>query len=107
MYNADATLNIEARIVGKRTPTHAPWHIAFPPALLQEQSDTESLFRLRNLIEYIVREEVRAFRLRQQEHLLLRVLSPHEIADAASRGKITMGGPREPGLGQDNDEVDE
>ena len=84
MYNADATLNIEARIIGKRTPT-APWHIAFPPALLQEQSDTESLFRLRNLIEYIVREEVRAFRLRQQERLLLRVLSPHEIADAASR----------------------
>src|SRR5215470_154738 len=98
---ADATINIEARIVGKRTPTHAPWSIAFPPALLQEQADTENLFRLRDLIEYIVREEVRAFRQRQEERLLLRVLSPHEIADAASRGKITMGGPHEPSLSQD------
>jgi hypothetical protein len=107
VYNTDATLNIEARIIGKRTPTHAPRHIAFPPALLQEKSDTENLFRLRDLIEYIVREEVCAFRMRQEERLLLRVLNPHEIADAESLGKITMGGPREAGLGQDNNEVDE
>lgn len=45
--------------------------------------------------------------MRQEERRLLRVLSPQEIADAASRGKITIGGPREPGQGQDYDEVDE
>src|SRR6267142_3570188 len=95
MHDVDATINVEVKTIGKRAPIHPSWHVVLPAAFLQEQANAENPFRLRDLIEYIVCEEVRAFRLRQENHRLLRVLSTNEIADAASQGKIVMGGPPE------------
>jgi hypothetical protein len=106
MDSTHAAIRIEARIVGKRKPMETPWDVVLPPALLQEAigaADTTSLFLLRHLIEYIVREEVRAFRIRQQERRLIHVLSPQQILDASREGKITMGGEQ----GQIRDEIDE
>jgi len=107
MYDVAAIISVEVRTIGKRVPIHAPWHVAMPPALLQEKPNTENLFRLCDLIEYIVREEVSAFQRRQQDHHLLRVLSPDEIANAASKGKIAMGGPNDLRTKQDHEGVNE
>ncbi|HEX6554087.1 MAG TPA: hypothetical protein VF026_15075 [Ktedonobacteraceae bacterium] len=108
MYDVDATIiSVEVRTIGKRVPIYAPWHVAIPPALLQEKPKSEHVFRLRNFIEHLVREEVRAFRQCREDHHLLRVLSPDEIADAASKGKIAMGGPNELRTKQDHEGVDE
>lgn len=91
MHDANTTMSVEARIIGKRRPT-TPWYVPLPPALLQEAAGTEHPFQLRDLLAYLVREEVRAFQQLQEERRLLHVLGPQEIADAASRGKIAMGG---------------
>jgi hypothetical protein len=107
MYNANTIITVEARIIGKRGPTPAPQHVPLPPALLQGVSGAVNPFRLRDLIEYIVCEEVRAFQQRQEEHRLLHVLSPQEITDAADRGKIAMGGADDSQHGQHNGDVDE
>lgn len=48
--------------------------------------------RLRDLISAVVRSEVDAFRERQVENQLLRVLSKEQIAAGAEVGKITSGG---------------
>jgi hypothetical protein len=47
---------------------------------------------LRELIERIVLLEVDAFRQRQNDQQLLRVLTEAQIADAAETGKISAGG---------------
>ena len=46
---------------------------------------------LRELIERVVRTEVAAFRERQSEQRLLRVLSGPEVAEAAARGRGSFG----------------
>lgn len=78
-------------MIGKRKAPGTPWYVALPPAFLQ--SDQPVL--LRDLIEHIVLAEVHAFRLRQEERRLLRVLSPQQIDEAASKGKITLGDEQE------------
>ncbi len=50
---------------------------------------------LRDLIAMIVLEEVEAFRRRQEERRLLRVLTERQIAEGAERGKIDPGGHEE------------
>jgi hypothetical protein len=107
MYDATTTIKVEARIIGKRRPTPAPRYVPLPLALLRGVSGAKNPFRLRDLIEYIVCEEVRAFQQRQEEHRLLPVLSPQELTDAAGRGKIAMGGADDSQHGQHNSEVDE
>jgi hypothetical protein len=107
MYDTDATIRVEARIVGRRAPLHTPWNVVLPVSLSHGMSSSDRPFRLCDLLEHVVREEVRAFRLRQEERRLIHVLSPREIADAARRGKVAMGSPSELRRGQDEGEVDE
>jgi hypothetical protein len=98
MNNIHATIHVEARVVGKRKPVGTPWDVALPPAFLQatkEANDTTNVLLLRHLLDYMVREEVQAFRLRQQERRLLHVLSSQQMSDAASTGKITMGASKD------------
>ena len=106
MHDANTTMSVEARIIGKRRPT-APWDVPLPPTLLREKADVENSFQLRDLIAYLVCEEVRAFQQRQEERRLFHVLGSQEIADAASRGKIAMGGVDHSTQGQHYAEVDE
>lgn len=103
MQEADKTLRVEAKMLGKRKPTSATWSIALPATFLQEVSGSEHVPSLRHLITYIVREEVRAFQIRQEWQRLLRVLQPQEVVEAARTGKISMGGAQV----QEREPVDE
>jgi hypothetical protein len=69
-----------------------PWDVPLPPAFLPDPSGNGQSPQLRDLLTYIVRQEVHAFEQRRSERRLLRVLSPQEIGAAASQGKIAMGG---------------
>ncbi len=95
MSGPGITFRVEARVVGQRTALHAPWQVPLPASLSQSLSGASSPFRLRDLIEHVVRNEVCAFRLRQEERRLIHVLSPQAISAAAATGKIFMGGPDE------------
>lgn len=83
-----ATITIEGKIIGRKNPVLADWLFALPA---EWESPTERIL-LRDLITRIVHEEVAAFKERQAEQRLLRVLTFREIAEAAARGKVTMGG---------------
>ncbi len=50
---------------------------------------------LRNLITHIVKLEVKAFQKRQEDILMLRVLTEHEIKEGEKFGKIVIGGREE------------
>jgi hypothetical protein len=107
MYDdTTATIRVETRLAGKRLPLHTPWHVVLPASFSQGTSDANRPLRLRDLLEYIIREEVRAFQLRQEERRLVHVLSLREIGEAARWGKVTMSGPQELRQGLD-EEVDE
>lgn len=95
MDEIKTTLRVEARIIGKRQPLGAPWQVTLSPDLLRTDADTGQGFLLRDLIAALVRAEVQAFRLRQEERHILHVLSPQEINNAAQTGKVSMGGEEE------------
>jgi hypothetical protein len=95
MEDGQTTLRVEARMIGKRKALGAPWSVPLPPAFARETQTGERQPLLGELIAHIVRAEVRAFRERQEEHRLLRVLSPQEINDGARRGKIAPPGASE------------
>jgi cytidylate kinase len=83
-----ATITIEGKIVGQKKPLLADWLFALPT---EWESPTERI-HLRDLITRVVLEEVAAFKERQAEQRLLRVLTSREIVEAAAKGKVTMGG---------------
>jgi hypothetical protein len=104
----DTTFTIEAKILGQRASLQPAWQIALPTAIAPHQSpEIQPPFLLRDLITYIVRSEVQTFQQRQQERRLLRVLGPKQIADAASSGKISMGGPSDITSTRTEHEIDE
>ncbi len=105
MSGPDITFEVEARIIGQRTPLHAPWQVPLPPSLLHNLAKASSPFRLCDLIEHVVRHELSKFRLRQEERRLIHVLSPQAISAAAATGKIAMGGPDE--LRRNEGEIDD
>ena len=65
---------------GAREPFE-PFSVAVP-----EQAGT-----LRDLIETVVLEEVAAFKARQSAGRLISILSPEQINEAASQGRVAMG----------------
>jgi hypothetical protein len=78
-------VTVEARMLGQRKPLVPDWHVALPTDL--DESPT-----LRALIETIVRAEVEAFNERQEQRRLTHVLTPQQIQEGLSRGKVDMGG---------------
>ncbi len=81
-------ITIQGKALGQRRSLFADWSIPLPP----ECDGGDSNFALRDLIARVVRAEVAAFRDRQEERRLVRVLSAAEIAQGAARGKVEMGG---------------
>jgi len=81
-------LTIEARALGRKKPLVPEWSVPVPPAA----AGGDGALTLRELIAGIVRQEVQAFRGRQEARRFLRVLSPEEIEEGAARGKVDMGG---------------
>ena len=76
---------IETKTLGSRTRPFEPWEID----LLEDESETLSL---KEFLTRIVLQEVEAFKLRQEERKLERVLSPEQIIEGAMQGKVDMGG---------------
>lgn len=81
-------ITIAGKALGQRRPLFEEWSIPFPPDL---KGDGDEL-TLRDLIGRVVRAEVQAFRERQEERKLVRVLTVDQIAEGAERGKVDMGG---------------
>ena len=80
-------LIVEAKVVGQKRPRFTDWRVELPP--LDENRGNH--LKLRDLITSIVIKEVEAFRLRQEERKLARVMSRQQIEQGASGGKVDPG----------------
>ena len=80
-------LIVEAKVVGQKRPLFTDWRVELPP-LDENRGDH---LKLRDLITSIVIKEVEAFRLRQEERKLARVMSRQQIEQGASGGKVDPG----------------
>jgi hypothetical protein len=81
-------LTIRGKMLGRKQPLFADWSVPFPPDLKAEGDR----LTLRDLIARVVRAEVAAFRSRQEERRLVRVLSRSDIDQGVVKGKVDMGG---------------
>ena len=80
-----ATLTVKGKIVGQPRAPFPDWSVVLAP-------DPAAPLTLREVLRAVVCAEVEAFRLRQEERRLTRVLTPAAIAAAAARGKVDLGG---------------
>ncbi len=88
-----STILVEGKVLGRKRPLFTDWQIDLPPSW-GPQGDR---IRLRDLITRVVVEEVEAFRQRQEQRRLARLMSPAEIQAGAASGKVD---PGERDLGQ-------
>jgi hypothetical protein len=86
MSSEETAITVEARVVGRRKPEIANRRVVLAPHSSQPGHD--GVLRLRDLLAYVVRDEVAAFEQRREERRLIRVLSPEQIQEAATTGKI-------------------
>lgn len=77
---------ITGKTLGSKKRLFDDWSLPLPP----DDGGGDGL-TLGDLIERIVREEVKNFQKRQQDRQFLRALSAAQIDEAAERGKIEMG----------------
>ena len=78
---------VEGKAIGQKRPLFTDWHIELPPI----DENMGGSLKLRDLIRSIVDKEVDAFRNRQEERRLARVMSRREIAQGVGRGKVDPG----------------
>jgi hypothetical protein len=76
---------IETKVLGSRKRPYEPWETT----LLENSTET---LLLQDFLTRVVLQEVEAFKNRQEERKLARVLSREEIEVGALRGKIDAGG---------------
>jgi hypothetical protein len=81
------TINVEGKILGQKRPIFTDWRIQLPP---KEDKSGEHI-RLRDLITHLVVEEVAAFRQRQEERRLARIMTPAQIEQGVQKGKVDPG----------------
>lgn len=80
---------VQTRAIGKRRPLLEDWSIHFPPEWTGGDGGD---FRLRDLIERVVRAEVEMFARRQKARGMVSVLTEAKIEDGAEKGRIDSGG---------------
>lgn len=80
-------ITVEGKIAGQRRSLFADWHIELPP--MDERKGDH--LKLRDLITTIVLKEVDAFKTRQEERRLARVMSKKEIDVEILQGKVEPG----------------
>ena len=78
---------VEGKVVGQKQPVFSNWQMELPPV---DPNHGDHL-KLRDLISSIVVKEVEAFKTRQAERKLARVMSRQEIEQGAARGKVDPG----------------
>jgi len=79
-------ITVSGKALGRKKPLFADFSVPLPP----DWSDGEAV-TLRNVIDRIVRNEVVAFRQRQQDRQLLKVLTAEQIDAASETGKVLSG----------------
>src|SRR5258706_4919764 len=80
-------LTVEAKVVGQKRPLFTDWRVELPPF----DENQGNHLKLRDLIASIVIKEVEAFRLRQEERKLARVMSSQQIQQSIPTGKVDPG----------------
>lgn len=86
MSSSIPTITVEAKVVGQRRPVFTDWRVPLPP-----DADGRRPLTLRDLITVVVSNEVEAFKQRQEERRLARVLTKEQIEEGAAKGKIESG----------------
>jgi hypothetical protein len=81
------TLTVEGKVVGQKRPIFSDWRVDLPPV----DGNPGDRLKLRDLISSIVVKEVDAFKTRQEERKLARVMTRQEIEQGAARGKVDSG----------------
>jgi hypothetical protein len=81
------TITLEGKVVGQKRPLFTDWRMELPP-IWERGGDR---LKLRDLITSVVIEEVEAFRKRQAERKLARIMSRTEIEVGVSQGKVDPG----------------
>lgn len=81
-------LTISARALGKRKPLVPDWQVPWPP---EEGSGGEPL-TLRQLITRVVLREVEAFKQRQEQRQVIRILTERQMEEGLAKGRIDPGG---------------
>lgn len=82
-------LTLCARVIGRRKPLMPDWQIPWPP---EENGGGGESLTLRDLITRVVREEVRAFKERQEARKFIRVLTEAEMQAGLEKGRVDSGG---------------
>jgi len=78
---------VTTKSLGRKKPLFEDFSVPIPPDWSGDDGVT-----LRQLIDKIVRDQVRQFQDRQQQRQFIRALTEKQIAERALRGKIEMGG---------------
>jgi hypothetical protein len=79
-------ITVEGKVVGGRKALFSDFGVDLPPGF------GESGTTLRELIEYVVRHQVKLFRQRQHDRKFIRALTEKQIAQQAVNGKVDSGG---------------
>src|SRR6185436_4214164 len=81
-------MTVTARVIGRRKPLVPDWQLPFPP----DDRVGGQPVTLRQLITRTVLKEVEAFKERQEERRLVRILTERQIQDGMAKGKVDLGG---------------
>jgi hypothetical protein len=79
-------IQIEAKVAGSSKSFPSTWDVQLPVDTLPPLHCT-----LKDFIELVVRDEVEAFKERQKERRLNRIMSPEEISSGIQKGKLDPG----------------
>lgn len=82
---------IAGKSLGSRRKLFEDFSIPLPPDWRDDSGGGGGGVTLRDVIERVVRDEVRAFQKRQTDRQLVKALTSKEIETAAEKGKIEMG----------------
>jgi hypothetical protein len=80
-------VTISGKALGQRKPLFADYAVPLPPTIA-----TGDAITLRDLLGYVVRQEVEAFKQRQADRRLLKALTAKQIEEGLQKGKVQMGG---------------
>jgi hypothetical protein len=84
----EGAIVISGKALGQRRPLFADFSVPLPPSETGGDGGTT----LRDLIERVVRHEVKSFKDRRERRKFVQVLSSRQIDEAVERGKVDMGG---------------
>jgi len=85
-------ITITTKVLGRRRQLLDDFSTPVPPRGDGDDDDGDGGFTLRDLIERVVVEQVKLFCKRQENNKFIRALTEKQIEEAASKGKIDMGG---------------